>query len=319
MAPDGAIRAMVGGSDYRESQFNRVTQANRQPGSSFKPFVYLTAIEDGMSPDDTVLDAPIRIGNWQPHNFSGHYQGEMPLREALANSINTVAVRLVQRVGVRRVIETARRLGITASLPKDASIALGTGDVTLLELTGAFCAFASEGEGAWPYGITEIRDPHGKVLFRRSGGGPGRVIDPEPAQQMNEMLAGVIDHGTGRSAQIGRWAAGKTGTTSDFRDAWFIGYTPDLVTGVWFGNDDNESMKQVTGGTLPARVWRTFMMTALKDIPAHEPQGPEVPLPEAPTTVSDDEAFDQLLKRVQAERGSQTASAPVVQDDASQP
>ena len=262
MTSDGAVRAMVGGRDYGRSQFNRATQAQRQPGSAFKPFVYLAGLEAGMHPQDRVVDTPIRIGNWQPHNYSDRYQGEMTLAAALAQSVNTVAAQVAQRAGILHVIATANRLGIASDLAPDASLALGTNEVNLLELVSAYAPFANGGYGVIPYGITDIRDGGGKVLYRRAGTGPGRVIAPELAGAMNEMLTGVMTSGTGRSAALGRPAAGKTGTTQDYRDAWFIGYTSDLVAGVWLGNDDNTPMNQVTGGTLPAALWRNFMLSA---------------------------------------------------------
>ena len=267
MAPDGAVRAMVGGRDYVDSQFNRATQALRQPGSSFKPFVYLAALEHGITPQDRFVDAPIRIGNYQPHNYGNKYMGDVSVADAVAHSLNTVAVQVEQRVGVDAVIATAHRLGITSELNRDVSLALGTAEVSLMELTGAYAAFASGGDGAWPYGIAEIKDKDGTVIYHRTGSGPGRVIAPEIAAEMTELLVGVVDHGTGRSAQIGRPIAGKTGTTQDYHDAWFEGFTADLVTGVWLGNDDNSPMKNVTGGTLPARTWHAFMVEATKGQP----------------------------------------------------
>ncbi len=281
MAPDGAVRAMVGGRDYAGSQFNRATQALRQPGSSFKPFVYLAALEHGLRPTDRFNDHRVRIGNWEPHNYENKYVGEVTAAEALAQSINTVAAQVIVRAGVNNVIEVAHRLGITATLTRDASLALGTSEVTLIDLTSAYAAFASGGIGAWPYGISEIRDTHGAVLYRRTGEGPGRVIDRELAGEMNEMLMGVLSHGTGKSAQLDRPAAGKTGTTQDFRDALFIGYTADLVAGVWFGNDDNSPMHRVTGGTLPARTWKMFMAAATAGMPVRP-----LPLPEGPARIA---------------------------------
>ena len=275
MTPDGAVRAMVGGYDYAESQFNRATQALRQPGSSFKPIVYLAALERGMQPTDVFSDHRIRIGNWEPRNYENKYQGEMTAAEALAQSVNTIAAQVLERAGIDNVIAVARRLGITGELNRDASLALGTAEVSLIDLTSAYCAFASGGIGAWPYGIAEIRDVRGNVLWHRSGAGPGRVIDPVLAGTMNEMLMGVLSHGTGRSAALDRPAAGKTGTTQDFHDALFIGYTADLVAGVWLGNDDNAPMRHVTGGTLPAHTWKTFMVAATAGIPAR-------PLPTTP-------------------------------------
>jgi len=291
MSPDGAIRAMVGGRDYHESQFNRVTQATRQPGSAFKPFVYLTALEQGMQPTDRFIDGPVRIGDWQPHNYETGYRGEVSMADAVAQSINTVAVKVGQSVGLRNVIAVARRLGITTELNPDPSLALGTGEVTLLDLTTAYCAFASGGNGAWPYGITEIRDGGGKLLFARQGGGPGRVIEPGFVDEMDQMLSGVIAHGTGKAAQIGRPAAGKTGTTSDFRDALFVGYTADLVAGVWFGNDDDAPMNHVSGGSLPARAWHDFMISALRNKPAR-------PLLQSGPVAADD-PFYAVLQRAQ--------------------
>jgi penicillin-binding protein 1A len=267
MSPDGAVRALVGGRDYGESQFNRATQAFRQPGSSFKPFVYLAALEHGVRPQDRIVDGPIKIGTYQPHNYGNKYYGEVTVAEALAQSMNSVAVQLEQRVGVDAVIADAHRLGISSGLNRDMSLALGTANVTLMELTASYAAFASGGQGAWPYAIVEVRDKAGTVLYRREGSGPGEVMQPWIAGAMNQMLAGVIDHGTGKAAQIGRPVAGKTGTTQDYRDAWFEGFTADLVTGVWFGNDDNTPMSNVTGGTLPARTWHDFMVEATKGQP----------------------------------------------------
>ena len=275
MSPDGAIRAMVGGRDYAESQFNRATQALRQPGSAFKPFVYLAALEHGLTPGEHFVDQPIRIGDWQPHNYENTYRGSITAAEALAQSVNTVAAQVLQRAGIDNVISVAHRLGITSELNRDASLALGTSEVSLLDLTTAYAPFASGGIGALPYGIVEIRDSHGNPVYHRNGDGGARVISGEAAGTMNEMLAGVLAHGTGRAAAFNHPAAGKTGTTQDFHDAWFIGYTADLVAGVWLGNDDNGPMNHVTGGTLPAKTWRAFMVAATQDMPIR-------PLPAAP-------------------------------------
>ena len=275
MSPDGAVRAMVGGRDYSDSQFNRATQAQRQPGSAFKPFVYLAGLEAGLRPSDQFIDAPIRIGNWQPRDYTGHYQGEMTLAEGLAQSINTIAVQVAQRAGIRKVIAVAHRLGVSSDLAPEMSLALGTGEVNLLELVSAYAPFANGGFGVWPHGIAEIRDSDGNVVFRRNGSGVGRVVSAEFAGTMNEMLSAVIGHGTGRSAALPRPAAGKTGTTQDYRDAWFIGYTTDLVAGVWLGNDDHSPTNKVTGGSLPALAWRRFMLAATQAMPVR-------PLPAAP-------------------------------------
>ncbi len=277
MTPDGAIRAMVGGDDYADSQFNRATQAQRQPGSSFKPIVYLSAIEHGLRPSDHFIDQPIKIGKWEPHNFENKYRGDVTVSDAVALSLNSVAAQVVQRYGVNNVIATARSLGITSDLAHDASLALGTSEVSLIELTAAYAPFASGGIGAWPYGIIEIRDAHGGVIYRRDGSGPGRVIDPSNAAMMNQLLSGVVAYGTGKSAKLDRPAAGKTGTTQDSRDALFVGYTADLICGVWFGNDDDSPMKNVTGGTLPAHAWHDFMTVATRGMPVRALPGEGVP------------------------------------------
>ena len=279
MSPDGAIRAMVGGRDYGDSQFNRATQALRQPGSAFKPIVYAAALERGLNANDHFSDAPIRIGDWQPRNFENEYRGDVTAAQAVAYSINTVAAQVLQRAGIDNVIAMAHRLGITADLERDASIALGTSNVSLLDLTTAYAAFASGGIGAWPYGVVEVRDNQGHVVYHRSGSGPGRVIPATVAGTMDDMMTGVIDYGTGKAAKLDRPAAGKTGTTQDSRDALFVGFTADLVTGVWVGNDDNSPMKRVTGGMIPARIWRNFMMAATHGMPVRPlPSGNGEPL-----------------------------------------
>ena len=259
---DGAVRAMVGGRDYARSQFNRAVGALRQPGSSFKPFTYLAALESGLTPASTVLDAPIRIGGWSPENYEGRYLGEVSLADALANSLNTATVRLIEHVGARRVVAMARRLGITTPIPDNLSIALGTAEVSLLQLTGSYAAIAAGGQGVWPYGIAEVRDRDGRVLWRRKGSGPGRVLAPEIAAEADQLLGEVVRRGTGKAAQLAIRAAGKTGTTQDYRDAWFVGYAGGLTAGVWFGNDDNAPMDKVVGGDLPAKLWHTIMQAA---------------------------------------------------------
>ena len=249
-AASGAVRAMVGGRNFRDSPFNRAVLARRQPGSSFKPFVWLTALEAGMTPDDTVLDAPLRIGNWSPTNFEHRYFGEISLEEALALSINTASVRLLlQSGGAKAVAATAARLGITDKLPKDASLALGTGEVGLLELTAAYAPFFNGGNRVIPHGLD--RTPHQ----------PEPVIEPAHASMMARMLAAVVSRGTGKAAAIpGVPVAGKTGTTQDSHDAWFIGSVRGSLIGIWLGNDDNQPMKGVLGGGLPARLFHDIAM-----------------------------------------------------------
>ncbi len=277
MSPDGAVRAMVGGRSYDASQFNRATQAQRQPGSAFKPFVFLAGLEGGLRPSDRFYDGPITVGSWRPRDYGNRYQGDMTVAEALAQSINTIAVQVALRAGIDNIVAVAHRLGITSPLTRDASIALGADAVNLLELTTAYAPFANGGHGVWAYGIAEVRDSRGRVLFRRSGSGIGSVLAPQFVGEMNDMLASVIDHGTGRSARLARPAAGKTGTTQDYRDAWFVGYTADLVAGVWFGNDNNSPMNKVVGGSVPAETWRSFMSAATRAMPAR-------PLPGAPAS-----------------------------------
>ncbi|MEL0105425.1 MAG: PBP1A family penicillin-binding protein [Rhodospirillaceae bacterium] len=282
LATDGAIRTMIGGRHYHQSQFNRVVQAQRQPGSAFKPVVYLGALEAGMTPASTLVDAPIRIDGWKPRNFSRQYRGTVSLQQSLSESINTVAVQLGQRVGVKKLIKTARRLGITAKLRRDLSLALGASEIILLELTGAYAPFANGGYSVWPYAIKSIRNKQGKILYRRAGSGPGRVIAPNHVAGMNRMLSRVLFDGTGKKAHLGRSAAGKTGTSQNFRDAWFIGYTADLIAGVWMGNDNATPMKGVTGGGLPADMWRNFMRHAHRNMPDRALPGltPNSPAPE---------------------------------------
>lgn len=262
LSPDGAVRAMVGGVDYGKSQFNRATQALRQPGSAFKPFVYLAALEAGLLPSARFVDGPLAINGWSPRNYDGKYRGDVTVAEALAHSINTVAVQVAERTGRERIIRTAHRLGLEGAMTPTPSLALGTEEVTLLDLTAAFAPFANGGFGVWPYAIDRILDAGGRELYRRQGSGKGRVVAAHHVGLMNAMLQDAIASGTGKAARLNRPAAGKTGTSQNFRDAWFIGYSADLVAGVWMGNDDGEPMKQVTGGGLPAILWRDFMAEA---------------------------------------------------------
>ena len=263
----GAVRAMVGGRDHARSVFNRATQARRQPGSAFKAVVYLAGIEAGLRADDLIEDAPITIAGWSPRNYDGEYRGPVTLRQGFARSINTVAVRVGLRAGVKGMRDAARRLGIESALPADASLALGTGEVTLLELTAAYVALANGGVRALPHGIAEIRNRAGDVLYRRSGSGAGRVADAAAVAAMRDLLASAVAEGTGRAAALPGAlgpAHGKTGTSQKTRDAWFIGWARGLTAGVWLGNDDGGAMDEVTGGSYPARIWRRFMVDALR-------------------------------------------------------
>lgn len=263
MTPDGAVRAMVGGRSYAQSQFNRAVQAVRQPGSAFKPFVYLAAMEKGLTPETIRVDRPVTYGTWSPSNYSDKFKGAMTLTEALSDSVNTIAVQVAQEIGIRNVIRTAQRLGIQETLPVNLTLALGTCDVSLLELTGAYAAFANGGMGVLPHGIEEVHDRDGGEVYRRQGSGLGPVMTKQSMGEMNYMLQQVMTSGTGRKAALaGRQTAGKTGTSQDWRDAWFIGYSADIVVGVWVGNDNRAPMKKVTGGGLPATIWHNFMVQA---------------------------------------------------------
>ncbi|WP_279100099.1 transglycosylase domain-containing protein [Bartonella apis] len=263
----GAIRAMVGGVDYAQSQFNRATDAKRQPGSTFKPFVYLAALEAGRTPNTIRNDAPVRIGNWTPKNYGGKYMGEVTLTTALSHSLNSVAAQLIMEVGTDKVIEVAHRLGIHSALSDNASIALGTSEVSLLELTGAFVPFANGGYKPQLRLISKVEDTNGKTIYDFGEITANRVVEPDIVGMMNAMLEQTVENGTARKAAIDRPSAGKTGTSQDFRDAWFIGYTTDYVTGIWFGNDDGHPMKTISGGSLPVRAWKSYMTVAEKSLP----------------------------------------------------
>ncbi|MFN3743500.1 MAG: transglycosylase domain-containing protein [Hyphomicrobiaceae bacterium] len=270
---DGGVRAMVGGRAWSRSQFNRAVRARRQPGSAFKPVLYLAAVEAGRTPDTIVHDRPITIGGWSPRNESGTYAGAMTLRHALAHSVNTVAVALQQDIGTERVVTMARRLGITSALRADASLALGTSEVTPLELTGAYGALAAGGVGLSPHVIRRVRTDRGVILYARANAPPHAVAAPAHVGKVNSMLHTAIVAGTGRRAALtGHMAAGKTGTTQDHRDAWFVGFTGRLTAGVWVGNDDNSPMRGISGSGLPALIWRDLMQVAHRGLEA-------VPLP----------------------------------------
>jgi len=268
LGTDGSVRAMVGGRDYGVSQFNRSVQALRQPGSAFKPFVYLTALEAGYSPATMMVDEPVRIGRWEPRNYNGEHIGPVTVADALRRSINSVAVQISEDVGRENVIATASRLGIITELENLPSIALGASEVTLLELTNAYMPFQSNGLFMDRFAILEIRAEDGEVLYARAAVEAEQIIDPNIAAQMTDMLYQVVEDGTGRAANMGRReAAGKTGTTQDWRDAWFVGFTGQYVTGVWIGNDDSTPMDHVAGGSLPASIWRDYMTAAHEGIP----------------------------------------------------
>jgi penicillin-binding protein 1A len=269
MTPNGAVRAMVGGRNYGESQFNRAVAAKRQPGSAFKPFVYLTALEHGLTPDSVRDDRPINVKGWTPENYGHQYYGPVTLTQALSQSLNTVSVRLTLEFTPMAVIRTAHRLGIASLLEANASIALGTSEVSMLELVGAYACFANGGYAVVPHVIQRISTPAGKVLYVRHQQPLGRIVDGQYVGMMNAMMQQTVESGTAHAASLPGWqAAGKTGTSQDFRDAWFIGYTADLVAGVWLGNDDGSPTKKVTGGGIPVAVWSQFMRTAEQGVVA---------------------------------------------------
>ncbi len=261
MAPDGAILAMVGGRDYGESQFNRAIQAHRQPGSLFKVFVYLTALSNGYSPDSVMVDQPIQIGDWQPQNYDGRFHGAVSLRTAFAQSLNSVAAQLAQAVGIDRVIATAKSLGVQSQLPAVPSLALGSAEVTLLEMTRAMDAVATDSKSIEPYMVRSIKAQTATpLLYTRPETAPEQP-DWNRAGMMH-LLEAVVTDGTGKAARLDRRSAGKTGTTDEYRDAWFVGFTSDIVVGVWVGNDDNSPMEHVAGGEIPARIWHDFVVDA---------------------------------------------------------
>ena len=263
MAPDGALRALIGGRDYTRSQFNRATAAKRQPGSSFKPFIYLAALEHGLTPDTIREDSPVTIKGWTPENNSRTYRGPVTLQTAFAHSLNTIAVKLNQEVTPREAVRTAQRLGISSALQANPSLALGTSEVTPVELTTAYATFANGGQAVLPYVIREVKSLSGKVIYARKGTGFGPVVQPQTLAMMNSMFHEVMVSGTGSKANIAGWeVGGKSGTTQDFRDAWFVGFTARLVTAVWLGNDDNSTMKRVFGSGLPAEIWAKYMRAA---------------------------------------------------------
>ena len=275
---DGRILAYAGGKDYSKSQYDRVTQAVRPPGSAFKPFIYTAAVEKGVSPNDLIDDKPFTAGTWNPHNYGNRYRGQIPVYKALMISSNVCAARLIQYVGVRAVIQIARIMGITTPLEYDYTIALGSNGVKLYELTRAYGIYANGGFKVEPYGIERIESSRGKVLYSASRPRITKVLSSDTAATMTAMLRTVIEHGTGMAANIGRPAAGKTGTTDDYKDAWFVGYTPSVVMGVWVGNDDNTKMGGLTGGTVPALIWRDIMRVAAESIGSDDFQYPEISL-----------------------------------------
>lgn len=258
----GAVKAMVGGVDYNRSQFNRATQALRQPGSSFKPFVYLTALQNGFSRDSVIDDSPISIGNWKPENYDKKYYGSVSMDKALAQSLNLATINLSEKTGRSKIIRNAKKMGITTLIENTPSLALGTFEVKVLDMAVAYSSIANGGLATWPYTVKEIFTRDGYQLYQREVDHQTRIIDEQTVHDLTGMLKNVIDYGTGKKAQISGFAAGKTGTTQDYRDAWFVGFNDNYICAVWVGNDNNSPMKGITGGNIPAEIWQKIMMTA---------------------------------------------------------
>jgi penicillin-binding protein 1A len=283
---EGGVRAMVGGRDYASSQFNRATDALRQPGSSFKPYVYAAALAHGLKPTSIVVDSPVCIGNWCPQNYSGGFAGSMTVTVALTRSINTIAVKLATmvgngspRAGRAKIVELAKKMGLRTPLTDTPSLPIGAGEVTVLDHTVAYATFPNGGKAVVPHAVLEVRTGNGEVVWRfdRDGKKPQQVMSPQVANDMNMMMSKVVDEGTARRAALeGIRAAGKTGTTNAYRDAWFVGYTGNFVCGVWYGNDDYAPLNRMTGGSLPAMTWHDVMAFAhqgveIKQIPGLVP------------------------------------------------
>ena len=275
---DGRILVYAGGKDYTKSQYDRVSQSQRPSGSAFKPFIYTAAIEKGFSPNDMIEDLPVKLGNWTPKNYGNKYRGKIPLYTALMVSSNVCAARLMDEIGVRPVIQLARVMGITTPIPYDYTIALGSNSVKLFEMTRAFGVFANGGYKVDPYAIERVESSRGTILYEAKKARTSKVLNINTAATMTTIMKTVITNGTGRAANIGKPAAGKTGTTDDSKDAYFIGFTPDVVTGVWVGNDDNSQMGGITGGTIPAKIWHDVMLVATQPYGNSDFEYPEVVL-----------------------------------------
>ena len=275
---NGAIKALVGGVDYKKSQFNRITQARRQSGSAFKPFVYINALEQGFSPNDIIYDKPVKIKNWQPKNYDKKEHGEVTLTEALTQSLNLATINLSEKLNLKDISKTAHKMGITTPLKNNPALVLGVDEVKILDIANAYLTIANGGYAAWPYSISEIYSKDGILLYQHIVEEPIAVLDEDVVNDITKMLENVIINGTGKNAAIPIFAAGKTGTTQDYRDAWFVGWTPHYVCAVWVGNDDNSPMDKITGGTIPAQIFKKIMLTTL-DLPM---QSAPKPTPKEP-------------------------------------
>jgi penicillin-binding protein 1A len=291
---DGAVRAMVGGKDYVSSIYNRATQAQRQPGSAFKLFVYLSALESGMKPTDTIVDEPVTIDGWSPRNSTRTNLGPVTLREAFSRSINTISAKIGAQVGFSTIADMARRFGITSQISTYPSMVLGTSDVRLIDMTRAFASVANKGVGVTPYGIRRVVTADGRMLYQHEGDDGRVLVAPWVAAEMTDLLQSAVLSGTGRAAQIGRPVAGKTGTTSSNKDGWFIGFSSGLTTGVWMGRDDARPVGGLQGGTAPARAFHDFMSVAVAKRPVEQFET-QVPVPDWQLTPEEEVFGDQAV------------------------
>jgi penicillin-binding protein 1A len=294
MDRDGAVRAMVGGKDYVSSIYNRATQAVRQPGSAFKLFVYLSALESGMKPTDTIVDEPVTIDGWSPRNSTRTNLGPVTLREAFSRSINTISAKIGAQVGFSTIADMARRFGITTPISTYPSMVLGSSDVRLIDMTRAFASVANKGVAVTPYGIRRVVTADGRMLYQREGDEDRVLVAPWVAAEMTDLLQSAVLSGTGRAAQIGRPVAGKTGTTSSNKDGWFIGFSSGLTTGVWMGRDDARPVAGLQGGTAPARAFHDFMIVAVANRPVEQFET-QVPMPDWQLTPEEEMYGDQAI------------------------
>jgi penicillin-binding protein 1A len=315
---DGKILVYAGGKDYSKSQYDRVTQSKRPSGSAFKPFIYTAAIEKGYSPNDMIDDLPYRIGDWTPRNYGNRYRGPIPMYTALMISSNVCTARLMEAIGVRPVIQLARVMGITTPIPYDYTISLGSNSVQLFEMTRAYGAFANGGFRVEPYAIERVESSRGTVLYEARKTRTSKVLNINTAATMTAIMKTVIQNGTGRAANIGKPAAGKTGTTDDCKDAYFIGYTPDVVTGIWVGNDDNSRMGELTGGTVPAIIWKDIMTVATKPYGNSDFEYPEIILKpfvaSKVTVITQDEAIKNWEEQEKENQESEDIVSEQVKD-----
>lgn len=324
----GRIYAYIGGKNYEQSQYDRVTKAVRPSGSSFKPFVYTTALQQGVNVDDTIEDTPLTFKDWSPKNYGKKYRGKITIWQALAISSNVAAVRLIKKTGVDAVIQTAREMGISTPLANDMTIALGSNGVKLYDMVVAYGAFANGGFRVRPYSVERVENSRGITIYENSGPKIVKVINFETAAGMTYMLRKVVEIGTGKAANIAQNIAGKTGTTNDYRDAWFVGFTPDIVTGVWIGNDNNTKLPGITGGSLPARIFAEYMKTAIQNFPKSVFDYPKlngkntlspIKMDDVTESVDDDMDEKEQPTKTTAPLPTQTETVPIKQQEQAKP